>query len=277
MDAKFHPAIAALQTGDVEWLRSLLRENPWLATARSAISHPTLLQCLVLDVGDAPNGPAMAHALIDAGAAIDAPLVAAASMNRTALAGLLLDAGAALDGDGVWSPLEEALYWGHRETADLLLARGASIHNLRIAAGAGRIDALDSFFAPDGNLKPEAGWIAGPFEPNRAGDAEWTHDRQNIIDNAFVYACINDRVEAVERLLQIGARIDSIPPGFDFAGTGLHNAALQGHRRMVEFLVARGANVNILDTKVGQTAAGWAAYGGHEDLKNDLERVGRER
>ena len=45
MDPKFHPAIVAIKLGDVERLRTLVGEDPMLATARSTTSHPTLLQC----------------------------------------------------------------------------------------------------------------------------------------------------------------------------------------------------------------------------------------
>jgi ankyrin repeat protein len=75
--------------------------------------------------------------------------------------------------------------------------------------------------------------------------------------------------------LQKGADIDAIPPGFDYAGTGLHYAALRGHRSMVEFLVERGANTNIKDTKVNSAPASWAAYGGHEELSNYLEQIAK--
>ena len=52
MDKKFHPAIAAIKAGDVEKLKALVAEDPSLATSRSTRSHPTLLQCLVLDAKD---------------------------------------------------------------------------------------------------------------------------------------------------------------------------------------------------------------------------------
>jgi ankyrin repeat protein len=40
-------------------------------------------------------------------------------------------------GNGRWSPLEEALYWGHEATVSLLLERGAAVNNLRTAAALG--------------------------------------------------------------------------------------------------------------------------------------------
>jgi ankyrin repeat protein len=77
--------------------------------------------------------------------------------------------------------------------------------------------------------------------------------------------------------LQKGAQINAVPPGFDYSGTGLHYAALNGHRAMVEFLIEQGANVNVKDTKVHSTAAGWADHGGHAELKNYLEQVANAR
>ena len=84
---------------------------------------------------------------------------------------------------------------------------------------------------------------------------------------------MNNHIEAAGLLLQKGAAIDAIPTGFDYSGTALHNAAVRGHRAMVEFLVEQGANVNVKDTKVHSTPAGWAEYGGHQEIKNYLEQV----
>ena len=124
MDPKFHPAIAAIKAGDLNELKSLLSQDPSLATARSSLSHPTLLQCLVLDFVDLPNKIEMAHALVDAGAEINGPLVAAASIGNIEAVESLLSAGAEINGIGNWSPLEEALYWGNQNVIDLLLERG---------------------------------------------------------------------------------------------------------------------------------------------------------
>ena len=56
-------------------------------------------------------------------------------------------------------------------------------------------------------------------------------------------------------------------------GTGLHYAALNGHRRMVEFLVGQGADVSVKDTKVGSAPAGWAEHDGHPEIKDYLEQI----
>lgn len=290
MDAKFYPAIAAIKSGDTDRLRALLNEDRSLATARSSRSHPTLLQCLALDAVDVPSKVEMAELLIDAGADISGPLGAAACINNVEITELLLDRGAPINGVGAWSPLEEALYWNQRGVIDLLLKRGASVDNLRKAAGLGRTELIEGFFNSDGSLKPEAGKIDWPFgelqksERNcqinnelQAKAAQWSDDPQDIINNAFVYACMHNQLDAAQLLLNKGAQIDAIPHGFDFAGTGLHYAALNGHRPMVEFLIQHGAQVDIKDTKVNSTPAGWADHGGHRELKKYLEQIGTTR
>jgi ankyrin repeat protein len=287
VDAKFDAAIGAIKSGDVDRLRALVQADVTLATSRSSTSHPTLLQCLVLDASGNPKQLDMANVLIDAGADINGPLSASASCNNVAAAALLLDRGAAINGTGGWSPLEEALYWNSQGTIGLLVRRGATIHNLRIAAGLGRTDLMETFFAADGSLRPGAGAVNWPWGDlnviessnfDRSGKdmlaakfSSFTQDRQGIIDNAFVYACMHGHVDAAKLLLAKGAQLNAIPGGFDYAGTALHYAALNGHRAMVEFLIAQGADVHIKDTKVGQTPAGWADYGGHPEIKELLQ------
>ncbi|HEY8185457.1 MAG TPA: ankyrin repeat domain-containing protein [Pyrinomonadaceae bacterium] len=288
MDAKFQPAILAIKSGDVEGLKTLLSQDPSLATARSSRSHPTLLQCLALDAVDVPNKVEMARVLIDAGSEINGPLVASASIGNVEIAALLLDCGAAINGNGNWSPLEEALYWGNQGVIDLLIKRGATVHNLRIASGLGLIDLIEGFFNSDGSLKSEAGTIEWPFHeleksnlPTKIKEelvtkiAQWPNDRQTIIDNAFVYACMHNHIDAARLLLQKGAQVNSIAAGFDYSGTGLHYAAVNGHRKMAEFLIEQGADANMKDTKVGGTPAGWAEYGGHLELKNYLDQIAK--
>lgn len=279
MDTRFHPAMEAIKAGDLERLRTLLAEDPGLAISRSSRGHPTLLQCVALDTNEVPNRADLARALIEAGAEIDGPLVAAASGNNTAVASALLDAGAAIDGRGGWSPLEEALYWSNRGAIELLVARGASIRNLRTAAGLGRTDLLAGFFNADGTLTPNAGKVDWPFgdpltsnhsnpirEELQAKVAGWSESPQAVLNNAFVYAAMHNRVEAARLLLERGAEINALPPGFDYSATGLHYAALNGHREAVEFLLDHGADPEIRDPKVNNDAARWAAYGGHPEL-----------
>ena len=286
MDAVFHPAMAAISDGDVEKFKALIAEDPSLATLRSLKSHPTLLQCLVLDGKDKPHHVELVQALIDAGAELNEPLVAAASINNRPAAELLLDHGAAIDGVGSWTPIEEALYWNSRDVLALVLERGAKVQNLRTAAGLGRTDLIESYFNVDNTLKPEAGKINWPFGSldaiaNSKLNASvkellvdnvnsWSQDQQAIVNNAFVYACMHGPLDAAQLLLDKGAEINVIPGGFDYSGSGLHYAALNGHRAMVEFLLSRGADRNLKDTNVNSTASGWADYGGQPELRDFL-------
>lgn len=286
MDAKFHPAMAAIANGDLEKFRVLIAAEPALATARSSKSHPTLLQCLVLDGKDKPHHREMIEVLIEAGAELNEPLVAAASIDNRPAVEFLLDRSAAIDGTGGWSPLEEALYWNNKDVLALLLERGAKIRNLRTAAGLGRTDLIESYFNADGSLKPEAGKIDWPFGDLKriAGSnlhaevkqslhdhaSKWSDDQQDIVNNAFVYACMHGHLDAAQLLLDKGAQINAIPGGFDYAGTGLHYAALNGQRAMVDFLLDHGADRSIKDTKVGALPAGWADHGGHPELRELL-------
>jgi len=286
MDAKFLPAVDAVRSGDLEKFKQVLSEDPLIATSRSSTSHPTLLQCVALDGKDKPNNVEMAAVLVDAGAELNEPLVAASGINNRAVAELLLDRGAAIDGTGGWTPLEEALYWNSQDVIALLLERGAAIQNLRVAAGLGRTDLIENYFSDDGSLKPEAGKINWPWGDlgtiaNSNHDAEgkrtlkdrvseWSQDQQGILNNAFVYACMHGHIDAAKLLLEKGAEVNVVPAGFDYAGTGLHYAAFNGHHPMVGFLLDNGADRDVKDTKVNSTAAGWADYAGHTELRDLL-------
>jgi hypothetical protein len=135
MDARFHPAIAAIKSGELEKLRSLVDGDPTLATTRSSKSHPTLLQCLTLDARDVPNSVEMAKILIDAGAEINGPLVACASAT-TSVATVLIDAGAAIK-SAMTGHLWKRRCTGEVTTSETFTQRGASgttCESLRVSA-----------------------------------------------------------------------------------------------------------------------------------------------
>ena len=113
MDARFRPAETAINAGDVDHLTALLDADPGLATARSTCNHPTLLQYLVL-VNPPPESLKQLIRLLAAyDAELTNPLIAAACMDNVRAIKELLDLDALIDGNGRWSPLEEALYWGY--------------------------------------------------------------------------------------------------------------------------------------------------------------------
>jgi ankyrin repeat protein len=272
MDTRFHSAQAALAVGDRDQLAALIRADPDLATARSRSSHPTLLQCLVLAMPPVDTLESLIDLLAASGAELTDPLIAASGIDNTRAIVKLLDLGALIEGNGRWSPLEEALYWGNEASMSLLLERGASIANLRSAAALECLDAMARCFDDSGALTPAAGEVAWPFFNTTIPDAIRRDPRQ-ILGNALVYAAAWGRTSAAAQLLARGAMVNFIPAGFDFAGTPLHYAALRGRREMVDWLLARGAEASLPDNKIAKLPEDWADHEGHHDLSEYLRRI----
>jgi ankyrin repeat protein len=223
--------------------------------------------------------------------------------NDVELARMLLEAGARTDlsarGDG-GTPLVAALFWGHREVAELL---GLEPRNLRVAAGLGRVDLIDELAGT-----PEAGAHRGFYRPH-GGFPAWapSDDPQEILDEALVWGAKADRVEAIERLGELGAQVEADPYrgtplawaaangriaairrlvelgadpngrstfGGPTHGEGvppLHLAAQAGQGPAVDLLLELGADPSLRDGLYGGDAAGWAAHGCRPDL---AERFG---
>jgi ankyrin repeat protein len=165
--------------------------------------------------------------------------------NDVELARLLVDAGARTDlyarGDG-GTPLVAALFWGHREVADLI---GIEPRNLRVAAGLGRVDLIDELVGT-----PAAAAHRAFYRPH-GGFPEWTPsgDPQEILDEALVWAAKADRIEAIDHLVELGARVDADP----YRGTPLAWAAAKGRVDAVRRLVELGADPNGRSTFGGPT------------------------
>jgi ankyrin repeat protein len=212
--------------------------------------------------------------------------------NDRELAQLILDAGGRLDafarGDG-GTPLVVALFWGHREVVDLL---GLEPGNLRVAAGLGRLDLIRELAGT-----PAAGAHRGFYRPH-GGFPAWepSDDPQEVLDETLVWAAKADRVEAIELLVSLGARVDADPyrgtplawaaangrvaavrklielgadpnrratfggPDHGEGVTALHLAAQAGHRQAVETLLELGADPNLRDELHGGDPAGWAEF-----------------
>lgn len=273
MDNKFLPAQSAIVANDAEKLERLVRADPSLAKDRSlkTCDHPTLLCALVLEM---PARKSLAHLIrlfSQFGAELNGPLIAATCIDNVLGVESLLDLGASIAGKGVWSPLEEALYWCHTSTVELLLKRGAPVDNLRKYSALGDLEGVKRCFDGDGRLNLQAGEVAWPFGDNIPKEVR--DDRRQIINNALVFAASWGQREVAGELLSQGAEINAIPAGFDFAGTALHYAALNDRREMVDWLLERGANPTLRDTKVQNTPDGWAEYAHHSQLANYLRSV----
>jgi ankyrin repeat protein len=147
-----------------------------------------------------------------------------------------------------------ALFWGHREVVDLL---GLEPRNLRVAAGLGRVDLIDELAGA-----PAAGAHRGFYRPH-GGFPAWqpSDDPHEVLDEALVWAAKSDRVEAVERLVELGADVDGRGtfggPDHGRGVTALHLAAQSGRVGAVETLLELRAEPTIRDTSTaGRRRAG---------------------
>lgn len=267
MDEKFKPLMEAAYGGDLAKFTALVAEEPEIVGQRSSTSHPNLFQFVAVEggLGKIPRAPDFARVMIDAGAPLEEPFVAAASVGSRELVDLMIDAGVSIDACAPWTALEETLYWAHRELG-LTLQRdhGARVPSLRAAAELGRLDLMAGYFAEDGSLLPQAGPVRFPFGNESTKD-------QDVLDQAFLLALKNGQFEAAALLLEKGADINGIPPGNHEHCTPLHQAVYKNDSAMVDWLLARGAVATIEDPRFNATAVGWAEHFGHDALAARLK------
>jgi len=157
-------AVAAIHGGDIERLRQLLEDHPYLATVR--LGHPrTMTRTLLHVVTDFPGHyPAGAHTvalLAAAGAEVNArftgphgetPLHWAASSDDVEVLDALLDAGADIEADGAviagGTALADATAFGQWNAARRLIERGARTR-LGEAASLGLLDRVRAHLAEE--------------------------------------------------------------------------------------------------------------------------------
>jgi hypothetical protein len=272
--ARFEAAVDAVTSGDLTALRSMLRDHPDLARARSTRRHhATLLHYLGANGVEEgrqktpPNAVDVARALLDAGAEVDAladmydarcttmSLLVSSSPPaeaglQTALAETLLDYGAALNGPGSnWqSALMTALAFGYLPTAEALVTRGAPVDSLPAAAGLCRLETAV-------RLLP-------------AADSQSRHA-------ALALAAQHGHAAMVRLLLDAGEDPDRYnPEGHHAHSTPLHQAVWSNHLEAVQLLVARGARLDITDTIYRGTPLDWAIYGKRTEIADYLRRSG---
>jgi len=257
----FFAAFRALEAKNAARLSSLLRHHPALAQERGTNGN-TLLN-LAVSIGaksERDVAQALVATLLDAGADVNdandrgwTPLHQAAYSNQTELAATLIQRGAdpELEAHGSGgTPLIAALFWGHREVADLLGRYSAAPGNLRAAAGLGSQELVENCFTGERTLAPESFAARGFYRPH-SGFPDWhpSADPQEVLDEALVWACKSGRTQVLPRLVRAGARIDADP----YRGTPLIWAAVRNRIETAEWLIANGATVNLKATFGGLT------------------------
>jgi len=287
----FLAAFRALGAGDVAALSSLLRGHPRLAQERGTNGN-TLLNLAVSLAARASDNPGLSlvETLLAAGADVNdsndrgwTPLHQAGYTNQCALAAALIERGADLDPEAHGSggtPLIVALFWGHREVADLLGRNSVAPGNLRAAAGLGNQELLEQLFTGEKTLAPGACAARGFYRPH-SGFPDWqpSSDPQEVLDEALVWACKSGRTEVLPRLLRAGARLDADP----YRGTPLIWAAACDRIETAGWLIDHGASVNCKGTfggpahGQGLTALHMASQYGHLSMVQLLIQKGADR
>jgi hypothetical protein len=221
-------ATTAAQTGDLDGLERLLRDQPELAIARigdSTISR-TLLHAATDWPGHYRNVGDVIGLLVAAGADVNArfhgphaetALHWAASSNDVEALDALLDAGADIEASGAvlggGAPLADACGFGQWQAARRLVERGATTR-LKDAAALGLMDRIEAAFT--------GAQLPTPDEVTRA----------------FWSACHGGQQQAAEYLLDRGADLNWI--GWDDF-TPLDTASRAEASELVDWLRSKGA------------------------------------
>jgi len=267
--ARFEAAVDAIVEGDIKTLKRLLQLDSALIRVRSAREHRATLLHYVSANGvegyrqkTPRNIVKITELLLQAGAEIDAEadvygggattLGLAATSVHPYLAGvqnelmqILLDYGAEIDhrtsGGNQQNAVRACLANGRGEAAVYLAERGARL-TLTTAAGVGKLDVVEQYFARSGKTKRKIS--------------------EKELQSAFRLACLYGRTEVVKFLLQHGIDLHS----FDGTGqTALHSAAIGGQLEVIKLLLEFKPPLEIKNmyggTVLGQTL--WsAAHGG---------------
>ena len=214
------------------------------------------------------------------------------------IAELLINEGADVNAkkkDG-WTPLHFAVYYGHKEIVELLIANGADVNAkdvngntpLHLAALFGRKEVVELLIANGAAVNVKGGNLGGMPLHHAAFEGHKVIIELLIAEGADVNAII------VSGPLQLN--VGDIALNFTTDGeiaallrkhggmtseelrsgmTPLHLAAVNGHKEIVELLIAKGADVNAKD-KFGDTPLHDAAAGGRKETAEILINKGAD-
>jgi ankyrin repeat protein len=282
-DTRFDDALAALDAGDLAALRAFVAADPSLVHVRTNLdeSHGYFMGATLLhhvagnpDRGRLdgkrpslpPNDADLARLLLESGADVDAktlgPRGGATTMglvltskqaSDARLSGPLIDVllayGAHLDVKAD-DALDGSLANHAPAAAEKLIALGAAV-DIFAAAGLGRMDWLRAFFDDGGRLLKR---------PRRGGSQMSSRD---AIGLALLYAYVRHQPEAVDFLIEKDGNWNMVGVN---NGTALHRAAWAGDLKMVQRLVAKGADVNNRDNPFDGTPLDWAEHNNQDEV-----------
>jgi Ankyrin repeats (3 copies) len=279
--SRFDDAVAAIDAGDLEQLRSLIVSDSTLIHARTNLEPPygyftgaTLLHHiagnpdrgrLAGELGPLPkNIVAIARLLLDFGADVNSMtlgpngsttmglIITSKQASDAGVSGplmdLLLQRGAVLDlkkPDALDTPLANHA----PRAAEKMIELGAKT-DLVAAAALGRMDLLRSAFDNEGRLRSRM---------RRAGKTMIARD---AIGLALLFAYVREQHDAVDFLLEKDGNWNMTGVN---NGTALHRATA-GDLAMVKRLVAKGADVSDRNNPFNATPLAWADHGKQTDI-----------
>ncbi|GAB3426753.1 ankyrin repeat domain-containing protein [Flindersiella endophytica] len=236
---RLEPAAEALLAGDTGRLAELSAEQATDLLHMLAMPERIPGRHLGRELG-VPR--AAVDLLLHKADSLDVVLSWAVQLDRVEYVQLLLAAGADLGNRQTGNtPLEHAIYHGHTEMVDVLAEHAIVPPALWTYAACGRLDLVRACFDADGRLCPESAKARPDVAPMPGMSRQLppTGAPEELLAEAFVYACLHGRTEVVRWLLDRGVSPDVAPSQ---GWTGLHWAIMGSKVDVVRLLLERGAD-----------------------------------
>lgn len=178
---------------------------------------------------------------------------------------LLIEFGADLDADSsgglMFLALHHAMvHTNQRDTAASLLRNGHPI-DFCFAAGLGLLDYVIEEVEHHG-VKP--GYSDQLYRNHRPKSGIVT--AQMVLQDAFLFAAMNGRIEVVDYLRTVGIDLNAFRPWGQEMITPMQGAAWAGWAGVVKLLLLAGAESSIVDPQHQRTALGWAIFANKADV-----------